>query len=198
MQVCTSPQTDNHASIPPFSFLQAGCPSSHPTNSVEALKVQSCLASEAQTIHVLLQWPELLAIAFDTCLPTLAWKCRSILILLAEISSSRKGVNSLPSSIFSQYHYLCQIKYAFCLCLFVCSIITFQNCCHNFFMKFSEVMLWHCWLYDKEGHPIYEQIAPTISRRTSLIRSNPWKLGMLNKNKVVMVLDLDTWLFNPL
>ena len=27
MQVCTSLQTDNHASTPPLSFLQAGCPS---------------------------------------------------------------------------------------------------------------------------------------------------------------------------
>jgi len=27
MQVCTSFQTDNHASTPPLSFLQAGCPS---------------------------------------------------------------------------------------------------------------------------------------------------------------------------
>jgi len=27
MQVCTSLQTDNHASNPPISFLQAGCPS---------------------------------------------------------------------------------------------------------------------------------------------------------------------------
>jgi len=34
MQVCTSLQTDNHASTPPLSFLQAGCPSCHPTNSV--------------------------------------------------------------------------------------------------------------------------------------------------------------------
>ena len=37
MQVCTSLQTDNHASSPPLSFLQAGCPSCHPTNSVKAL-----------------------------------------------------------------------------------------------------------------------------------------------------------------
>jgi len=37
MQVCTSPQTDNHASTPPLSFLQAGCPSCHQTNSVKAL-----------------------------------------------------------------------------------------------------------------------------------------------------------------
>jgi len=38
MQVCTSIETDNHASTPPLSFLQAGCPSCHPTNSVKALK----------------------------------------------------------------------------------------------------------------------------------------------------------------
>ena len=38
MQVCTSLQTDNHASTPPHSFLQPGCPSCHPTNSVKALK----------------------------------------------------------------------------------------------------------------------------------------------------------------
>jgi len=35
MQVCTSLQTDNHGSAPPLSFLQAGCPSSRPTNSIK-------------------------------------------------------------------------------------------------------------------------------------------------------------------
>jgi len=39
MQACTSPQTDNHASTPSLSFLQAGCPSCRPTNSIKALKV---------------------------------------------------------------------------------------------------------------------------------------------------------------
>jgi len=29
---------DNHANIPPLSFLQAGCPSCRPTNSVKTLK----------------------------------------------------------------------------------------------------------------------------------------------------------------
>ena len=40
MQVCTSLQTDSHAtaSNPPLSFLQAGCPSCRQTNSVKALK----------------------------------------------------------------------------------------------------------------------------------------------------------------
>jgi len=38
MQVCTLLQTDNHTSTPPLSFLQAGCSSCRPTNSVRALK----------------------------------------------------------------------------------------------------------------------------------------------------------------
>jgi len=36
MQICTS----LHASTPPLSFLQARCPSCHPTNSVKALKAK--------------------------------------------------------------------------------------------------------------------------------------------------------------
>jgi len=39
MQLCTSLQTDNHASTPPLlSFLQARCPSCCPTNSFKALR----------------------------------------------------------------------------------------------------------------------------------------------------------------
>jgi len=37
MQVCTLLQTDNHANTP-TKFLQALCPSCHPTNRVKALK----------------------------------------------------------------------------------------------------------------------------------------------------------------
>jgi len=40
MQICTSLQTDNHASTSLLGFLQAGCPSCRPTNSVKALKAQ--------------------------------------------------------------------------------------------------------------------------------------------------------------
>jgi len=43
MQVCTSLQTDNHASTHRSSFLQAGCPSCRQTNSVEALKVNNII-----------------------------------------------------------------------------------------------------------------------------------------------------------
>ena len=38
MQVCTSLQTDNHAGIPPLSFLQARRQSCCPTNSIKAMK----------------------------------------------------------------------------------------------------------------------------------------------------------------
>jgi len=40
MQVCILLQTDNHTSTPPLCFLQAGCPSCRPTNSVKALKAK--------------------------------------------------------------------------------------------------------------------------------------------------------------
>jgi len=44
MQVCTSLQTDNHASTSPLSILQAGFPSCRPTNSVKALKAHQMLS----------------------------------------------------------------------------------------------------------------------------------------------------------
>ena len=46
MQVCTLLQTDKHASTPPLSFLQAGCPSCRPTNSVKALKALKALKAQ--------------------------------------------------------------------------------------------------------------------------------------------------------
>ena len=47
MQVCTSLQTDNHTSTPPLSFLQAGCPSCRPSNSVKALKATSVTRNQS-------------------------------------------------------------------------------------------------------------------------------------------------------
>jgi len=51
MQICTLLQTDNHASTPPLSFLQAGCPSCRPTNSIKALKA---LLHYLITLHYLI------------------------------------------------------------------------------------------------------------------------------------------------
>jgi len=46
MQVCTSLQTDNHANTSLLSFLQAGCPSCRPTNSVKALKATKLFGNQ--------------------------------------------------------------------------------------------------------------------------------------------------------
>jgi len=55
MQICTSLQTDNHASTTPLKFfLQAGCPSCRPTNSVKALKAR-CKISLKLLPHILFQ-----------------------------------------------------------------------------------------------------------------------------------------------
>jgi len=48
MQVCTLLQTDNQASTSLLSFLQAGCPSCRPTNSVKALKAQALKAQSTE------------------------------------------------------------------------------------------------------------------------------------------------------
>ena len=50
MQVCTSLQTDSHASTSLLIFFQAGCPSCHPTNSVKALK------AHLDAITTLIRW----------------------------------------------------------------------------------------------------------------------------------------------
>jgi len=57
MQVCISLQTDNHASTPPLSFLQAGCPSCRPTNSVKALKgiINQLLTNKNETTDDVLE-----------------------------------------------------------------------------------------------------------------------------------------------
>ena len=52
MQVCTSLQTDNHASTPPLSFLQAGCPSYRPTNSIKALKAHQSMEGSTPSTYV--------------------------------------------------------------------------------------------------------------------------------------------------
>jgi len=49
MQVCTLLQTDNHASTHRSVFLQAGCPSCRPTNSVKALKALCPQGTQQQT-----------------------------------------------------------------------------------------------------------------------------------------------------
>ena len=51
--ICTSLHTDNHASTSSLKFLQAGCPSCRPTNSVKALmaEVLTLLSEQSQTLY---------------------------------------------------------------------------------------------------------------------------------------------------
>ena len=51
MQVCTLLQTDNHASTHHSVFLQAGCPSCRPTNSVKALKATKRVDTRQEYIN---------------------------------------------------------------------------------------------------------------------------------------------------
>jgi len=52
MQVCTLLQADNHSSTAPLSFLQTGCPSCRPTNSVKALKAEPWRSNTEVKINV--------------------------------------------------------------------------------------------------------------------------------------------------
>jgi len=56
--ICILLQTDNHASISPLSFLQARCPSCHPTNSIKAMKASltHCYSAIVTANLVILYW----------------------------------------------------------------------------------------------------------------------------------------------
>jgi len=73
MQVCTSLQTDIHASTQPLSFLQARRPSCRPTNSVKALKAKErVIASETRLTHCIQRSD--LYLFHDRCSLTI-WRC---------------------------------------------------------------------------------------------------------------------------
>ena len=67
MQVCTSLQTDNHASTPPLSFLQAGCPSCRPANSVKALKAVALKAIWCMILYTVLNCHVLFSCLIGYC-----------------------------------------------------------------------------------------------------------------------------------
>ena len=69
MQVCTLLQTGNHASTPPLSFLQAGCPSCRPTNSIKALKAKPCAVPQKWVKRVVRQNVGQLSLFWKNILP---------------------------------------------------------------------------------------------------------------------------------
>jgi len=81
MQICTSPQTDSHASIPPLSFLQAWYPSCHPTNSIKTLLTY--------TVHIAVK--QLLKSFYPVTISA------SLSINIASISGNGIDLSPLPS-----------------------------------------------------------------------------------------------------
>jgi len=55
MQVCTSLQTDNHASIPPLIFLQAGCPSCRPIQQRQSTETNNQLINNNHHFMAIIQ-----------------------------------------------------------------------------------------------------------------------------------------------
>ena len=92
MQVCTSLQTDNHASTPPLSFSQAGCPSCCPTNSVKALKVIALKFDETHIVHKFLAFLTCLSFAtghIHTCTLQRMYSILFSLLILGPVFSDR-------------------------------------------------------------------------------------------------------------
>jgi len=120
MQVCTSLQTDNHTSTPPLSFLQVGCPSCRPTNSVKALKATTGLYK-----HYINHNQTLFTLTFRSLPETFVKKkmynsssgsCHGSDVTWQEIGRTRGSVHSCrPSFRMSTasliYLYLCQTPY---------------------------------------------------------------------------------------
>ena len=90
MQDCISLQTDNHASAPPLVFLQAGCPSCCPTNSVKALK-----AHENHIYHMKTK---------DKFLTTSLWACHS-----ENIPAGWMRPSYFPQCCHLSIQFLCQV-----------------------------------------------------------------------------------------
>ena len=75
VQVCTLLQTDNHASTSPLSFLQAGCPSCRPTNSVRALKAVRDTGLHLKPCSQQTSSTELQAVRQLHCSQSTSWRC---------------------------------------------------------------------------------------------------------------------------
>jgi len=114
MQVCTSLQTDNHASTPPLCFLQAGCPSCRPTNSVKALNAQIFLKIIITKISyvntsALFQENKLISQTLVETISTPCYLTKACVRLRCR--NARHGLRKLAWS--ATVRYVIQIKYDF-------------------------------------------------------------------------------------
>ena len=78
MQICTSPQAYNHVNTPSLSYLQTGCPSCCPANSVNAPKVtHSLLQMKSETPFKAFWAPPNLPFLYGHVDPRLIHQCLS-------------------------------------------------------------------------------------------------------------------------
>jgi len=95
---------DNHANIPPLSFLQSGCPSCRPTSSVKALKEYVDNSGQCQTIH-----------AVDTNYQY-CWTS-------AELQWTACGPESVSISVLSSSCYSCRIAVKVSVHFLLCCVV---------------------------------------------------------------------------
>ena len=139
MQVCTALQTYNHASTPPLSFLQAGCPSCRPTNSVKALKAHDFVGFNLEYIAKLLWY----GVNFDDIL----WE-KCVHVSASDISSD--------GDIFKVCSW-CGYKMYF-VCFLVQNNSTVYAC-----VRWYHDWLYVCWVY-VIGHARIEVVYWQISQ----------------------------------
>jgi len=135
MQVCTSLQTDNHATTPPLSFLQAGCPSCRPTNSVKCkCKLNSLRYSLSCKCYLLGQikketWNQLTQLSWKTI--TDVWNkqsfCEQLYFLEIYVCinecSTEASVFRWMGSVGGLDIYVCLMS---CYCIWSSQLISFQ------------------------------------------------------------------------
>ena len=115
MQICILSQTDNHASIQPLSFLQAGFPSCCPTNSVKALMPYWNTAGENTKSHGTLN------LNYET------WFCRYFLVNL----SQPVDLDLYILSAQTRTHH--SIFHTSPLCLSLCNFVYLHHWSHQFY-----------------------------------------------------------------
>jgi len=127
MQICTLPQTDNHASIPPLSFLQARYPSYRPTNSVTALKAHKHKWSYADKYAT--NWPEYNAVEVERVLnDACGWhadsenilKCRQIVGVSNLVYAVQIATHHAAFPAWVLILYCTMLCYVVVVCLSIC------------------------------------------------------------------------------
>jgi len=106
MQICILTQKNNHASIPPLSFLQDGCPSCCPTNSAKALKANLGL----------IQWQK-----------SYAHMCKCAYIIIYVKNEANSFLSSIQAYQFLDHIYLLTTTSKCALILFINMFLVSTN-----------------------------------------------------------------------